>query len=143
MWTKRLRRKQSDDAKARWAQGAYENNWTPELRRKQSEAQKARWANGGFDGIFQSPSKPELIMARSLTNAGLEYKAQYRLGNDGRPFDFYVPILNLLIECDGEYWHSLPGRAESDAAKTALARKQGYMLIRITAQQILEMSTRG
>lgn len=47
-------------------------------------------------------------------------------------FDFYVPRFNLLIECDGDYWHSKPKVKTRDARKTAQARKLGYRVERLT-----------
>jgi len=38
-----------------------------------------------------------------LNKLNLNYDVQYIL--DGRIFDFYISKYNLLIECDGDYWH--------------------------------------
>lgn len=34
---------------------------------------------------------------------GLKFKKQYEL--EGKRYDFYIPALKLLIECDGDYYH--------------------------------------
>ena len=34
--------------------------------------------------------------------------------------DFYLPENDIVIECDGKYWHSLPGRLERDSLKTEI-----------------------
>ena len=76
-------------------------------------------------------------LAQALDDAGISYQAQKRLEGDGRPFDFLIGD-DLLLEVDGVYWHSLPGRAESDGAKTALAEEHGYRLLRVTDEDIAE-----
>jgi len=41
----------------------------------------------------------------------LKYIKQFRLYFDSysyRTYDFYLPKQNLLIECDGDYWHGNP-----------------------------------
>jgi len=143
---------------AAWGKGAYDNKETEELRRKRSEIMKARWASGTFanasermkkqwasgimDGVFNSPSKPEIALAGALDEAGIGYESQYRLPGDGRRFDFFIPP-KMLIEVDGVYWHDdtkHPGVAAKDAAKTALAKQHGYDLIRVTD---VELATKG
>jgi very-short-patch-repair endonuclease len=47
-----------------------------------------------------------------------------------RLYDFYLPEKNILIECDGDYWHSLPENVENDLFKDELAKKQNFKLIR-------------
>jgi very-short-patch-repair endonuclease len=39
----------------------------------------------------------------------------FKLSNSCHRVDIYVPHLNLSIECDGNYWHSLPNVKERDA----------------------------
>lgn len=55
-------------------------------------------------------------------------------------FDFYVPSLNLLIECDGDYWHSRPNAKKRDAIKNARARQAGYDVVRFSESVILSES---
>jgi len=160
-YTEETRRKNSDGVKAAWARGAMDSEETrrkkseaskaarargshdgEETRSKQSEGMKAAWARGDWDGVFLSPSKPELAIAQALDDLGIEYETQYRLDGDGRPFDFYLPP-DTLLEIDGVYWHSRPGQAARDAAKSALAKKRSYRLIRITDLEIAEHGARA
>ncbi len=36
--------------------------------------------------------------------------------------DFYIPRYNVVVECDGEYWHSRPGAALNDARRDFVLR---------------------
>jgi GDP-D-mannose dehydratase/intein/homing endonuclease len=43
-----------------------------------------------------------------------------------------------LIEFDGEYWHSMPGRKKSDEKKDALFKKNGYEILRISDKEFIK-----
>jgi len=45
-------------------------------------------------------------------------------------------IGNVIIECDGEYWHNLPENKTRDKAKNRLYRKLGYKVFRFTDKEI-------
>lgn len=46
----------------------------------------------------------EMIMDQLLTRLNVEYKTQQQVGS--KIADFLIPSDNLIIECDGLYWHS-------------------------------------
>ena len=47
--------------------------------------------------------------------------------------DFYLAEYNLVIECDGAYWHiRRPDGPEKTARKTAALLKLGYNLLRFS-----------
>lgn len=52
-------------------------------------------------------------------------------------FDFYIKNTNILIECDGVYWHSLPKRKILDKQKDADAILAGYKVIRLQEELIM------
>lgn len=68
----------------------------------------------------------EAIIANLLDSIGIEYLEQKRIGI--YCVDFCVAERRLIIECDGEYWHSerKPGTKEKDARKNAYLASQGY-----------------
>lgn len=45
--------------------------------------------------------------------------------------DFALPDLKIFIECDGRYWHSLPGVQMRDAIKDRRAKEEGWLMIRL------------
>lgn len=53
-----------------------------------------------------------------------------------RIYDFLIPSKNLLIECDGNYWHSLPTAIIADEKKNKTAKEFGYKLIRFSETEI-------
>lgn len=50
--------------------------------------------------------------------------------------DAYVPKFNLVIEADGDYWHSLPRVMKKDKAENAYLKKCGYNLLRLSEKEI-------
>lgn len=45
--------------------------------------------------------------------------------------DIYIPSLNIGIEYDGDYWHSLPNMVERDKLKDEVCKDKNISLIRI------------
>lgn len=95
----------------------------------------ARFCSAECFQRFRGESSIEIITRDLLIQAGLFFTSQYRIGERSR-FDFYIPSRNLLIDCDGSYWHSLPGMQERDQRKDAHARAAGYTIIRFSEDEI-------
>jgi len=54
----------------------------------------------------------EIIIKSVLDSLNILYEQQYII--KGFVVDFYLPDYNLLIECDGDYWHSRPEQIKRD-----------------------------
>jgi hypothetical protein len=65
-----------------------------------------------------------------LIDHGIEYKFQYFL--NGKYYDFYLPLTNMLIEVDGEYWHRFPRAIKNDLEKHVIAKDANIRLLRLT-----------
>lgn len=117
-----------------------EKRWQdPEFRRKTVKARKTveyrekmkeRWRDGIFDGVFQSPTKPEKEIMKVLEELKINYIFQFRPEGYSKPYDFYISNMNLLIEFDGVYWHSLKEVKLRDIEKTKYAKDNGYDILR-------------
>lgn len=51
--------------------------------------------------------------------------------------DALIPGVRLVIECDGEYWHSRPEMVKRDRKKDAYLRSRGYKVFRFPEAAIL------
>lgn len=52
---------------------------------------------------------------------------------DGRYLaDAIIMGARIVIECDGDYWHSLPGAPERDQRKTRYLQSRGYIVLRFS-----------
>ena len=86
-------------------------------------------------------TKPEQIVENFLKSANIQYVYDYPIddGNSIKRYDFYLPTFNLLIEFDGEYWHSLDSAKKNDIAKNEIAKRKGYKLVRIKGRGNLDL----
>jgi len=85
-----------------------------------------------FDGSFTSIEKK---VYEELKRRGLLFETQKVINGKFR-VDAYIPGFNLVIEADGDYWHSLPKVQKRDKAKNAYLKKCGYNLLRMTEMEI-------
>jgi len=76
----------------------------------------------------------EVIVESLLQALGVEYESQKHIGR--WVVDFYVPSKSLVVECDGEFWHSKPEVQERDARKDSDLTRQGYDVLRLPGSQI-------
>jgi len=74
-------------------------------------------------------SSLEFAIEQVLVDINEPFEAQKQVG----PWlvDFYLPARNLVIECDGKYWHSRPEVVRRDAQKNGWLSKHGYALLRL------------
>ena len=88
-------------------------------------------------------TKIETKIKNILIDNKIEFKKNFCISFDGkkRMFDFYLKYYNLLIEADGDYWHSNPivfkelnetqkKNKLNDDFKNYIAKELGYNLIR-------------
>src|SRR5690606_11980743 len=66
-------------------------------------------------------SSLESVTSSILESMGVEHFNQQVVGP--YVFDHYVPSSDTFIECQGEYWHSLPKMQKNDAAKFSYLKK--------------------
>jgi very-short-patch-repair endonuclease len=81
-------------------------------------------------------SELEKIVAGLLAAIGIEFSSQARIrGYSGVP-DFLLVNYSIVIEVDGEYWHSMPGVLEKDKKKDRRLRTLGYSVLHFTEKDI-------
>ena len=129
----------SEAGRASWERGDFDGE---EYRQKMSAAMEAAWARGAWDGAFQSPTTIEIAVAQALDVLGYAYTSEYRPTGYSRPYDFYV-FPDLLLEAQGDYFHTLPDAPERDAEKAEWARSHGFILIAFWEHDIREAVAAG
>jgi len=97
---------------------------------------------------FLNKSKLEQTFENLLISNNIQFESQHNA--NGFLFDFYVPTKNVLIEVDGDFWHSNPIKwpkpiyecqldiAENDKVKNIVAKSAGYTLLRFWESDINE-----
>jgi very-short-patch-repair endonuclease len=81
-----------------------------------------------------NPSSIEETVAVLLDSLGIKYQRQVFIGRC--LVDFWLRDRKLVIECDGSYWHSLPGRPEQDANRDAWLMSRGFNVLRLPEPDI-------
>jgi very-short-patch-repair endonuclease len=119
---------------------------SPETRQKLSEAQQRRWRSyndeqrtevlDNWRRPFYADTSIERAAKAVLDAMGVMYEQQKHIGKYWA--DFYIPSRNLVLECDGDYWHGLPKQQAWDAERDSWLREQGYDVRRILGSQITD-----
>ncbi len=135
-------------------------------RKKMSESGKKRIKEGngsppfkkGKENIIYNLSKEERKQKRAKQNptfmSSIEIKIQNLLKQLGIEFfthqymkeiehgyqcDILIPSMNLVIECDGNYWHKYPIGNDIDHIRTKELIKKGFKVLRLWEIEIKSM----
>lgn len=54
--------------------------------------------------------------------------------------DIFIPSMNLIIECDGNYWHKYPTGREIDNIRTKELIEKGFKVLRVWESDIKKMN---
>jgi len=65
---------------------------------------------------------------------------EYMKIKHGYQCDILIPSMNIVIECDGNYWHKYPIGKELDHIRTKELIKKGFKVLRLWEFEINEMS---
>ena len=106
---------------------------TKETKKKMSEAKI-----NNPNRIFKDTSI-ELEIEAELKRRNINYQKQVPLCKIAI-VDFYLPEENIVIECDGDYWHRLPGVPENDKRKTKILIDNKYKVFRFWESEINKSS---
>lgn len=87
---------------------------------------------------YKGESSLEERMRKILIKFKIRFLQEYKIGRFHA--DFLIPELNLVLECDGEYWHLSKKGAQRDKRKDRLIGKLGYKILRLSGQKILKSS---
>lgn len=141
VWTPASRQKFSETLRRLWADPNSVFN-SPEYKAKKSASAKQQWAKGLCDDVFDSTSAYEVLVAHALDNLGVRYQQQYRPAGYYRLYDFHIPVHNVLMEVDGNFWHHSEwaikyGIPERDAEKEQWALDNGYGFVRLGEDVVL------
>lgn len=120
---------------------------SPQHRENQSLSHKRRWEQlpeeqkrrkieqmRSPDWKYANGSKLERLIGEALADLAIEAHHHYKIGT--YEADFFIPQWNLVVECDGRYWHSLPEVQARDSVRDAFMRDRGYTVLRLGEKDI-------
>lgn len=116
--------------------------WTDEQRKRQSKNLKERYRrnpNLHPNRILAAINKltyPERLAFEFFTKNNINFKCGYRVEEFGYYPDFLLDN-KLIVEIDGERWHSSEEQKQSDKIRDERLKSVGYKIIRIPARNVL------
>jgi G:T-mismatch repair DNA endonuclease (very short patch repair protein) len=87
-------------------------------------------------------NKFETKVYELLDNIGVKYEKQFEI--DGKfVVDTFIPDVNLIIQCDGDYWHGnptvFPNPSKSQIARQLLDRKQDKYVLDVKGYKVFRI----
>lgn len=117
----------SKNSKDMWSTPGHRENFSKKIKlASSSEVTKTKRAIAR-ENMPRSLTKPHLKVMALLDTLGFTYKPEKSIGPWN--FDLFVPAKNLLIEVQGDYWHSRSDQIWRDKAKASyIANFKEYTL---------------
>lgn len=119
----------SEETKKRMSEVAMGRKFSNATRQKLSE-----WNVNHPNRVFKDTSI-ELKVEAELQKRGINYQKQVPLCNVAI-VDFYLPEYRIVIECDGDYWHSREKTKIKDEEKTKVLTFNGFNVYRFWERDI-------
>lgn len=127
--------------------------FSEETKQKMREAMKKRYPNPIEMQQQMKQMRAKLIIPKKDTK--IEVKIQNFLKQLGIQFfthqyikeikhgyqcDIYIPAMNMVIECDGLYWHKYPTGRDIDRVRTSELISKGFKVLRLWEHEIKAMN---
>lgn len=116
------------------------DSYTPERIERARQTQKRILAERGYHLARGKETRLEKLVREYYETLGFtvikQKQTKEQVLGSKRYFDVFVPELNIVVEADGEFWHSKLDRFEIDKAKEKQAEDEGYIFIRISDSQL-------
>jgi len=111
--------------------GRYVGKCSPRWGMKHSDETKRKMREKalGRRHSMENPGFFELLVGEHLRQVGYEVKHWFRINN--HRFDWMIKGRHILVECDGDYHHTLPYHIKNDPINDKIARDNGYKMVRI------------
>jgi very-short-patch-repair endonuclease len=111
-------------------------NYNSEIQRNLIIGQRKRFLN--TPDCLRFTSSIESIVEHKLIEHNIYYIKHMWVNNIKHvyPCDFYITKHNIIIECDGDYWHKYPYGNEIDHVRNKELIDAGYTIIRFWEHEI-------
>jgi very-short-patch-repair endonuclease len=135
-----LGRKQSEESKRKTALAKFgENNPAkrPEVRAKMSEvASRPEVIASKERKMKYSGTTIEILMRNELERRNIPFRANVQINQRCNADIFIEP--NIVVECDGDYWHNLERVKEKDKRRDKILKDSGFVVYRFWGHEIEE-----
>lgn len=100
-------------------------------------------ANNGISGVFRVQKDGKFFdtdieqkFESWCKERKVEYVKQFQISKGKHKYDFFLPCYNLIVECDGDYWHSSEKQQQKDKLQSQYAIETGYNIVRLKGSEI-------
>ncbi len=107
--------------------------WTEEKRERQRQLcyDGIIGVHAQGDGAYRF-TKPERQFASWCKEHNIQYERQYQIDKGMHRYDFKILGTNILVEIDGEYWHSSTEQKKKDREFEGQAAENGLTVLRFS-----------
>lgn len=137
-WTDDRKVLKSEQSREMWSDPEYRKR-IMEIFHSEEYLEKKTEGQAKAERSPQKSTSIERAIAAALTTRKIPFTTQYVIPGTSKLYDFSIPTTNILIEVDGDYWHSLSFNIANDKVKNELAKSHGYTLVRIEERNITKM----
>jgi len=106
-----------------------------EMKSKCRERAIKRMKNNTTGFPWGKRTSIELKIEKILESLGLEFVTQKTV-DDFCFVDFFLPKYNIVIECDGDYWHNYPFGTKRDKERDKYLSRKEYTVLRFWEHEI-------
>jgi len=110
--------------------------------KKLSEETKQKIREARLKQIFpEKDTKIEVKIQSFLKKLGIEFYTHQIMNQIKHKYqcDILIPSMNMVIECDGDYWHKYPVGNDLDHIRTKELIEKGFKVLRLWEHQINNM----
>ena len=140
----------SEETKKKLRKNALKMWKNPEFRKKLEKSLKGHiMPKEAIEKIKQARAKQilptkdtsiEVKIQNFLKILGIEFFTHQHIKiSHAYQCDILIPCMNLVIECDGDYWHKYPVGLDIDHIRTSELIKKGFKVLRLWEFEIKEM----
>lgn len=83
---------------------------------------------------YKGETSIEKIVKNYLQNKNINFLQEVHIGKYHA--DFQIIGTKALIECDGSYWHNIPGAQNKDSKRDEVLAQKGYSIFRFNEHEI-------
>ncbi len=117
-------------------------SWNKDKKLSKEAYPRFGWRTSRKYQIFpKKDSSIEVKIQNFLKELGIEFFThQYMKIENGYQCDILIPSMNLVIECDGDYWHRYPIGRDIDKVRTKELIQKGFKVLRLWEREIRIMN---
>ena len=140
-WEKKYGKTKAEELKKRLVKRIKGKSYEELYGKEKGMEMKKNWRERRKNMVLPTKDTSiEIKIQNFLKKLGIEfYTHQYMKIEHGYQCDILIPAMNLVVECDGDYWHKYPIGNDIDHVRTKELIDTGFKVIRLWEHEIKAM----